>query len=76
MPPLASVVPVSATVERRAVAHQVVLSGNVIAGAQATLQASPAESVDRLVVTAGAKEAGSAVGPGELLAVVSGRPLL
>ncbi|MCT9868042.1 peptidoglycan-binding protein [Paenarthrobacter aurescens] len=76
MPPLASVVPVSATVERRAVANQVVLSGKVIAGAQATLQASPAESVDRLVVTAVAKEAGSAVVPGEVLAVVSGRPLL
>ncbi|MET3902862.1 peptidoglycan-binding domain-containing protein [Paenarthrobacter sp. 4246] len=76
VPPAPGVVPVSATVERRAVAKQVVLSGKVIAGAQSALQASPAEGVDRLVVTAVAKEAGSIVVPGELLAVVSGRPLL
>lgn len=75
-PPVPEVVPVSAMVERRAVAKQVVLSGKVIAGAQSALQASPAEGVDRLVVTAVAKEAGSVVVPGELLAVVSGRPLL
>ncbi|WP_159699728.1 peptidoglycan-binding domain-containing protein [Arthrobacter sp. 18067] len=76
MPTLASVVPVSATVERRAVVKQVVLSGKVVPGAQSTLQASPAEGVDRLVVTDVAKEAGSPVVPGEVLAVVSGRPLL
>ncbi|WP_311213298.1 MULTISPECIES: hypothetical protein [unclassified Arthrobacter] len=75
-PPLAAVVPVSATVERRAVVKQVVLSGKVVAGAESILQASPAEGVDRLVVTAVAKEAGSHVAPGDLLAVVSGRPLL
>ncbi|NQD87295.1 peptidoglycan-binding protein [Paenarthrobacter sp. CM16] len=75
-PPLAAVVPVSATVERRAVAEQVVLSGKVVPGAQATLHASPAAGVDRLVVTGVAKEAGSRVVSGELLAVVSGRPLL
>ncbi|MET4538892.1 hypothetical protein ABIE37_000647 [Arthrobacter bambusae] len=76
VPPAPGVVPVSATVERRAVAKQVVLSGKVIAGAQSALQASPTEGVDRLVVTAVAKEIGSLVVPGELLAVVSGRPLL
>ena len=75
-PPLSAVVPVSATVERRAVAEQVVLSGKVVPGAQATLHASPAAGVDRLVVTDVAKEAGSRVVSGELLAVVSGRPLL
>ncbi|MEO3943070.1 hypothetical protein V3C41_18530 [Paenarthrobacter nicotinovorans] len=72
----ASVVPVSAAVERRVVAKQVVLSGKVVPGAETNLQASPAAGVDRLVVTDVAKEAGSPVVSGELLAVVSGRPLL
>ncbi|SEJ02360.1 hypothetical protein SAMN04487917_103361 [Arthrobacter sp. yr096] len=75
-PSLAVVVPVSATVERRAVVKQTVVAGKVIAGAQAVLRASLADGVDRLVVTSAAKEAGSLVVPGELLAVVSGRPLL
>ncbi|MFW0773850.1 peptidoglycan-binding protein [Paenarthrobacter nitroguajacolicus] len=76
VPSLAVAVPVSAAVERRAVVKQVVLSGKVVPGAESALRASPAAGVDRLVVTEAAKEVGSPVVPGELLAVVSGRPLL
>jgi hypothetical protein len=70
------VVPVSAMVERRAVVKQVTISGKVIAGAQVAVKAAPSPGVDRLVVTSAAKAAGDRVAPGELLAVVSGRPLL
>ena len=71
-----AVIPVSATVERRAVIKQVVLSGKVVAGAQHAIKASSTEGIDRLVLTATAKTVGSVVVPGELLAAVSGRPLL
>lgn len=71
-----AVIPVSATVERRAVIKQVVLSGKVVAGAQHAIKASSTEGIDRLVLTAAAKTVGSVVVPGELLAAVSGRPLL
>lgn len=71
-----TVVPVSATVERRAVVKQVTISGKVIAGAQVAMKAATSPGVDRLVVTSAAKAAGDRVAPGELLAVVSGRPLL
>ena len=71
-----AVIPVSATVERRAVVKQVVLSGKVVAGTQHAIKASPSEGVDRLVMTSAAKTVGSVVAPGELLAAVSGRPLL
>ncbi|NWL09978.1 hypothetical protein DM793_01490 [Paenarthrobacter nitroguajacolicus] len=70
------VIPVSATVERRAVLKQVVLSGKVVAGAQHAIKASSTEGIDRLVLTAAPKMVGSVVVPGELLAAVSGRPLL
>ncbi|MFK0038355.1 hypothetical protein ACIQTW_00775 [Paenarthrobacter sp. NPDC090517] len=70
------VIPVSATVERRAVIKQVVLSGKVLAGAAHAIKASPSEGIDRLVMTSAAKTVGSMVAPGELLAAVSGRPLL
>lgn len=71
-----AVVPVSATVERRAVVKQVTISGKVIAGAQVAVKAATSAGIDRLVVTSAAKAAGDRVAPGELLAVVSGRPLL
>jgi len=71
-----TVVPVSATVERRAVVKQVTISGKVIAGAQVAVKAATSPGVDRLVVTSAAKAAGDRGAPGELLAVVSGRPLL
>ena len=69
-------VPVSATVERRAVAKQLVIPGKVVAGAQTVVSASATPGVDRLVVTSLAKAVGDDVTPGDLLAVVSGRPLL
>lgn len=69
-------VPVSATVERRAVVKQVILAGKVVAGARTAVKATTSPGVDRLVVTSIAKAAGDSVTPGELLAVVSGRPLL
>lgn len=75
-PAASGVVPVWAAVERRAVVQQVTLAGRVVAGAQSAIAASPAEGIDRLVVTSVQKAVGSAVAPGELLAVVSGRPLL
>lgn len=68
--------PVSATVERRAVIKQVVLSGKVVAGTQFAIKASPSEDVDRLVLTATPKAIGNVVTPGQLVAAVSGRPLL
>ncbi len=71
-----TVIPVSATVERRAVIKQVVLSGKVVAGTQFAIKASPSEDVDRLVLTATPKAIGSVVTPGQLVAAVSGRPLL
>lgn len=71
-----AVVPVSAAVERRAVVKQVTISGKVIAGAQVAVKAATSPGVDRLVVTSAAKAAGDRVAPGELFAVVSGRPLL
>lgn len=71
-----TVVPVFATVERRAVVKQVTISGKVVAGAQVGVKAAASPGVDRLVVTSAAKAAGDRVAPGELLAVVSGRPLL
>ena len=55
---------------------QVVLSGKVVAGTQFAIKASPSEGVDRLVLTASPKTVGSVVAPGELVAAVSGRPLL
>lgn len=71
-----AVVPVSATVERRAVVKQVTISGQVIAGAQIAVKAAAPAGIDRLVVTSAVKAAGDRVAPGELLGVVSGRPLL
>ncbi|KHL04256.1 hypothetical protein LK10_06910 [Sinomonas humi] len=71
-----SAVPVSAAVERRAVAKQVAVAGKVVAGAQVAVTASAPPGVDRLVVTSVAKAVGDDVAPGDLLAVVSGRPVL
>ncbi|MGR0159815.1 hypothetical protein [Paenarthrobacter nitroguajacolicus] len=75
-PATPAVIPVSATVERRAVVKQVVLSGKVVAGAQFAIKASLSEGVDRLVLTSAPKTVGSILAPGELVAAVSGRPLL
>jgi len=69
-------VPVSAAVERRAVTKQVILSGKVVAGAQSAIKATPGVGIARLVVTSSAKSAGDELVPGQLVAVVSGRPLL
>jgi hypothetical protein len=70
------VIPVSATVERRAVSPQVTLAGKVVPGMTSPVTASMADGVDRLIVTSTPKTVGDSVAPGELLAVVSGRPLL
>ncbi|MDI2033866.1 peptidoglycan-binding domain-containing protein [Paenarthrobacter nitroguajacolicus] len=69
-------VPVSAAVERRAVTKQVILSGKVVAGAQSAIKATAGVGIARLVVTSTAKSAGDELVPGQLVAVVSGRPLL
>ncbi|MEV7662384.1 hypothetical protein [Paenarthrobacter sp. NPDC089316] len=69
-------VPVSATVERRAVVQQVILSGKVVAGAQSAIKATAAGGIARLVVTSTAMSPGDDLAPGQLVAVVSGRPLL
>ena len=71
-----AVIPVSATVERRAVAQQVTLAGMVVAGNTSPVTASLADGTDRLILTSTPKAVGDFVEPGELLAVVSGRPLL
>jgi hypothetical protein len=63
-------------VEKRAVVKQVTLTGKVVAGAQAAVKAVASPGIDRLVVTSAAKATGDQVTPGELIAVVSGRPLL
>ncbi|WP_314326333.1 peptidoglycan-binding domain-containing protein [Paenarthrobacter ilicis] len=70
------VIPVSATVERRAVSQQVTLAGKVLPGKTSPATASLADGVDRLILTSTPKAVGDSVVPGELLAVVSGRPLL
>lgn len=69
-------VPVSATVERRAVVKQVVLSGKVVPGTQSAIKAAASSGIARLVVTSAAKSPGDELVPGQLVAVVSGRPLL
>ncbi|WP_159734248.1 peptidoglycan-binding protein [Arthrobacter sp. 9V] len=71
-----AVIPVSATVERRAVAQQVTLAGMVVAGNTSPVTASLADGTDRLILTSTPKAVGDFVEPGELLAVVSGHPLL
>ncbi len=55
---------------------QVTISGQVVAGAQIAVKAAAPPGIDRLVVTSAVKAAGDRVAPGELLGVVSGRPLL
>ena len=70
------IVPVSAAVEQRAVTKQVILSGKVVAGAQSAIKATAGVGIARLVVTSSAKSAGDQLVPGQLVAVVSGRPLL
>ncbi|MDR6636716.1 peptidoglycan-binding domain-containing protein [Paenarthrobacter nitroguajacolicus] len=70
------VIPVSATIERRAVAQQVTVAGKVVAGKTSPVTASLSDGIDRLVLTSTPKAVGDSVAPGELLAVVSGRPLL
>lgn len=69
-------IPVSATVQKRAVNQQAILTGRVVAGATSAVRASLPEGTDRLILTSTPKAAGDSVAPGELLAVVSGRPLL
>ncbi|UKA51798.1 peptidoglycan-binding protein [Arthrobacter sp. FW305-123] len=69
-------IPVSATVELRSVARQVTLAGVVTAGRTSPVTASLTDGIDRLILTSTPKALGDFVEPGELLAVVSGRPLL
>ena len=69
-------IPVSATVEKRSVSQEVVLSGTVVAGDRTLVSTAAGPGVDRLVVTSVPKLLGDQVYPGETLAVVSGRPLL
>jgi peptidoglycan hydrolase-like protein with peptidoglycan-binding domain len=66
----------TAEVQSKVLAQQVVVRGNVVAGGSEQVTPTAAQGASALIVTGEPVTAGSKISPGEVIAQVSGRPII